>query len=68
MGKTLPQHLRLTLDCGSYKWTALYWKAAEKLNTEFTIGDSVNAVFTVGRNTFNGTTTPQMIIQELVKA
>ncbi|MGP1594349.1 MAG: single-stranded-DNA-specific exonuclease RecJ [Treponema sp.] len=67
MGKTLPQHLRLTFDCGSYKWTALYWKAAEKLHTEFAVGDLVDAVFTVGRNTFNGTTTPQMIIQDMIK-
>ena len=64
MGKTQPQHLRLTLDCGVYKWTAVYWQAAEKLNTEFAIGDSIDAVFTVGRNTFNGNTVPQMIIKD----
>ena len=65
MGKTQPQHLRLTLDCGAYKWTAVYWQAADKLNTEFKIGDSIDAVFTVSRNTFNGNTVPQMIIKEI---
>lgn len=67
MGKTLPQHLKLTLDCGSYKWTALYWQAAEKLNTEFAVGDIIDAVFTISRNTFNGNTVPQMIIQDMKK-
>lgn len=67
MGKTQPQHLKLTLDCGAYKWTAIYWQAAEKLNAEFAVGDTVDTVFTVGRNTFNGNTVPQMIIQDIRK-
>ena len=67
MGKTQPQHLRLTLSCGPYKWTAIYWQAADKLHTEYAIGDRVDAVFTVSRNTFNGNTVPQMIIQDMVK-
>lgn len=67
MGKTQPQHLRLTLGCGAYKWTAIYWQAADKLNTEYAIGDRVDAVFTVSRNTYNGNTVPQMIIQDMVK-
>lgn len=67
IGKTLPQHLRLTLDCGTYKWTALYWQAAEKLNTEFAVGDRIDVVFTISRNTFNGNTVPQMTIQDMQK-
>lgn len=68
MGKTTPQHLKLTLSCGPHKWTAVYWQAAEKLNTEFTTGDAIDAVFTVSRNTFNKNTIPQMIIQDIKKA
>ena len=67
MGKTQPQHLRLTFDCGTYKWTAVYWQAADKLNVEFKIGDSIDAVFTLSRNTFNGNTVPQMVIQDMRK-
>lgn len=67
MGKTQPQHLRLTFDCGAYKWTAVYWQAADKLNVEFKIGDSIDAVFTLSRNTFNGNTVPQMVIQDMRK-
>ena len=67
MGKTQPQHLRLTLDCGTYKWTAVYWRAADKLNVEFKTGDSIDAVFALDRNTFNGNTVPQMVIQDMRK-
>ncbi len=65
IGKTEPLHLRLTLDCGKYKWNALYWKAETKLNSEFKVGDYVDAVFHISRNIFNGTVTPQMTIRDL---
>ncbi|WP_024468715.1 single-stranded-DNA-specific exonuclease RecJ [Treponema pedis] len=65
IGKTEPLHLRLTLDCGRYKWTALYWKAEPKLNKEFKTGDYVDAVFRISRNVFNGAVTPQITLIDL---
>ena len=65
IGKTEPLHLRFNLECGKYKWTALYWKAAEKLGKEFKIGDYVDIVFNVSKNYFNGSVTPKMIIKDL---
>ena len=68
MGKTEVQHLRLTFDCGKFKWPAIYWKAAERLNRDFYVGDKVNVVFEATRNLYNGNETPQMNISELEKA
>ncbi|MEE0998937.1 MAG: single-stranded-DNA-specific exonuclease RecJ, partial [Treponemataceae bacterium] len=68
MGKTEVQHLRLTIDCGKYKWPAIYWKAAERLNRDFSIGDRVNILFEANRNIFNGNEIPQMNIVELEKS
>lgn len=65
MGKTEKQHLKLTFDCGKYKWPAIFWQAAERLNRDFRIGDTVDAVFQVNRNTFNGAEIPQMILQDV---
>lgn len=65
MGKTEVQHLRLTIDCGKYKWPAIYWKAAERLNRDFSVGDKVDIVFEATRNLFNGNETPQMNIVEI---
>jgi single-stranded-DNA-specific exonuclease len=65
MGKTEKQHLKLTFDCGKYKWPAIFWQSADRLNRDFSIGDSVDAVFQVNRNTFNGAEIPQMILQDV---
>ena len=65
MGKTEKQHLKLTFDCGKFKWPAIFWQAAERLNRDFRVGDVVDAVFQVNRNTFNGAETPQMILDDV---
>lgn len=68
MGKTEKQHLKLTFDCGKYKWPAIFWQSADRLNRDFSVGDSVDAVFQVNRNSFNGAEIPQMILQDVRKA
>ncbi len=65
VGKTEPLHLKLSLDCGKYKWNAMYWKAGDKLNKEIRVGDKVDIVFNVTKNIFNGAVNPQMIILDL---
>jgi len=65
MGKTEKQHLKLTFEGGKFKWPAIFWQAAERLNRDFAIGDTVDAVFQISRNTFNGAETPQMILQDI---
>ncbi len=67
MGKTEKQHLKLTFDCGKYKWPAIFWQAAERLNRDFSVNDTVDAVFQVNRNAFNGAEIPQMILQDVQK-
>ena len=67
MGKTEKQHLKLTFDCGKYKWPAIFWQAAERLNRDFSVNDTVDAVFQVNRNVFNGAEIPQMILQDVQK-
>lgn len=68
MGKTDAKHLKLTLDCGKHKWPALYWNAADKLKRDFDIGDKIDLVFQVGRNTYNGVETAQMVVSDLKKS
>lgn len=67
MGKTERTHLRMTLDCGKNKWVALYWGAGEKLNRDFSIGDRLNILFQVTRNTFNGNESAQMVLVDAEK-
>ncbi len=65
MGKTEKQHLKLTFDCGKYKWPAIFWQSADRLNRDFSVKDTVDAVFQVNRNVFNGAEIPQMILQDV---
>ena len=65
MGKDALKHVKLTLDTGKYKWPAIYWNASEKVKVEFDKGDTVDIVYTVNRNWFNGSVTPQMIVKDL---
>ncbi len=67
MGKTERQHLKLTLDCGSTKWPALFWGEAERLHRDFDKGDKIDILYQINRNTFNGNETPQMILSDLHK-
>lgn len=68
MGKTEPYHLKITFDCGKYKFPAIFWKEGERLNRDFKIGDKVDVLYAIGKNVFNGSITPQMIIIDIEKS
>jgi single-stranded-DNA-specific exonuclease len=68
MGKDEQKHIKLTLDTGKYKWPAVYWNAADKFKVDFDLGDRVDLVYTLNRNWFNGSETPQMMVQDLKKS
>ena len=65
MGKEELKHVKLTLDTGKFKWPAIYWNAAERVKTDFDKGDTIDLVYTVNRNWFNGNIIPQMIVKDL---
>ncbi|MDR2521955.1 MAG: single-stranded-DNA-specific exonuclease RecJ [Spirochaetaceae bacterium] len=64
-GKQEAKHVKLLLDAQTYKWPAMYWSAAEKVNVEWTKGDTVDAVFRITRNYFAGNITPTLIISDM---
>lgn len=65
VGKTEPQHLKLTFDCGKHKFPALFWREAEKLGRDLNIGDATTVLYYIEKNHFNGIVTPQMIVKDL---
>ncbi|GHV24141.1 single-stranded-DNA-specific exonuclease RecJ [Spirochaetia bacterium] len=67
-GKGETKHVKLEVDAGKHKWPAMYWQAADKVKTEFDLHDTVDMVFTVTRNFFNGMETPQLIVTDLKRA
>jgi single-stranded-DNA-specific exonuclease len=68
VGKTGAQHVRLTLG-GLHKWPAIYWNAVDRLEKgDFALGDTVDAAFQLGRNTFQGQEKPQLVVVDLVRS
>ncbi len=64
IGKGEKKHLKLVLAGGKHKWPALFWNAADRLGADFAPGDTIDVVYRVERNVFNGMETAQMIVQE----
>lgn len=68
MGKTGKMHLKLTLSFGATKWPALYWSASERLKRDFDVGDKIDLIYQINRNTYNGSEIPQIIITDAEKS
>ena len=67
VGKTEKQHLKLNLDSGEHKIPVMFWGAADKINSEFNVGDNINLVYNVERNVFNGMETLQLVALDIQK-
>lgn len=65
MGRSERQHLKITFDCGKYKFPAIFWGEGERLGRDFNKGDALDIVYSINRNTFNGISTPQMILADI---
>jgi len=58
-------HLKLLLEAGAVKWPAVFWNAAARFPGEFTIGDTVDVVYRLGRNSYGGGENLQLTIVDL---
>jgi single-stranded-DNA-specific exonuclease len=67
MGKNGANHVKLTIDTGKNRWTALYWNAADRVQKDFDRYDKVDIVFKINRNFYKGVETPQLEIRDLRK-
>jgi single-stranded-DNA-specific exonuclease len=70
VGKAAKTHLKLTLDFGKYKWPALLWDGAERLERDFSFRskDLIDIVYKVTMNRWNGEERPQLELYDLRRA
>ena len=66
LGKKDPRHLKLVLDTGKYKISAMFWGQAERLRKDISIGKKYDVLYNMSRNYYNGIKTNQLIIKEIV--
>jgi single-stranded-DNA-specific exonuclease len=67
VGKSARNHLKLTLDFGKYKWPALLWDGAARLEKEFSFKerDKVDVLFKLSLNRWNGEERPQIELYDI---
>jgi single-stranded-DNA-specific exonuclease len=65
IGRKDLNHLKLLLEAGATKWPAVYWNAAARFPGDFTIGEKVDVVYRLGRNTFGGGENLQLTILDI---
>lgn len=68
MGKGEKMHLKITVDCGKYKWPCIFWNEGERLGRDFNVGDRIDFIFRVERNVFNRIETPQINLVDIKKS
>ena len=67
IGKTDKQHVKMTVDTGGNSWPAIFWRAGERADRDFSKGDSVNLLFRLGRNYFQNTEHLQLTVVDVEK-
>ena len=65
IGKKDKQHVKMTLGVGENRWPAVFWNAADKVNSEFAQGDSVELLFRLGRNYYQNREHLQLTIVDI---
>ena len=66
-GKKEPYSLKLVFDNGRYKFPGMFFFQAERLKQDIKVGESYDILYTLVKNYFNGTVTPQLRIKEVRK-
>jgi single-stranded-DNA-specific exonuclease len=67
VGKNGKNHLKLTLNFGTYKWPAMLWDGAERLERDFSFrnNDKVDILYKVTTNYWNGEERPQLELYDI---
>lgn len=61
------QHIQLQMYMGNALWPAVFWNAAERVNKDFAVKDTVDVLFTLGRNFYNNRETLQLMLIDVKK-
>jgi single-stranded-DNA-specific exonuclease len=65
IGRKDLNHLKLLLDSGKNRWPAVFWNAAARFPGDFAVGDLVDVLYRLGRNTYGGGESLQLTILDV---
>jgi single-stranded-DNA-specific exonuclease len=67
IGRKEANHLKLLLDGGKARWPAVFWNGAGRFPADFGIGDTVDLLYRMGKNTYGGGETLQLTVLDIKK-
>ncbi len=66
-GRKSDEHLKMLLDSGRFKWPAILWNGAGRLDTDFSLYDKVDVLYNLSKNQYRNKETLQLIILDINK-
>jgi len=67
IGRRDLSHLKLLFDAGASRWPAVYWNAAARFPSEFAIGDRVDVVYRLERNSWGAAENLRLCVVDVSK-
>ena len=67
IGRKDLSHLKLLFDAGKSRWPGVYWNAAARFPSEFAVGDAVDVVYRLERNTWGSSENLRLNVVDLKK-
>ena len=58
-------HVRMTINYGSYRWPAVFWSSGNRLNRDFGEGEVVDIVFRMARNYYKNQESIQLTVVDI---
>lgn len=58
-------HCRLLLDTGAFRWPAVYWSAADRVDVDFGLNDRVDVLFEFGKNFYQNRERVQLKVLDM---
>jgi single-stranded-DNA-specific exonuclease len=58
-------HCRLLLDSGNFRWPAVYWNGADRVDVDFSLNDRVDVLFEFGKNFYQNRERVQLRVLDI---
>ena len=67
IGRQDQNHVRMLVETGRTKWPAVFWNAAERVGSDFSLNDRVDIAFRLNVNSYQNQETLQMNVLDISK-
>jgi single-stranded-DNA-specific exonuclease len=65
IGKKELAHIRMLVETPKYRWPAIFWNSADRVDKDFSEGDTVDIVYNLSKNYFQQTETLRLNLMDV---